>query len=310
MKINIAAILLACIAWTAPAAAQTDLGYLQREHCSKLLSESGKKRPPLHYRAQKDYFLQNGSVFAPGHKAKLKNPGSIDDFLVVEDRLWTAGSKGLQEWNFEGELLAGYAYPDQMDRGKNRPRGFYHDRDKNLLALASGGLGLALFDLEKRKFFGRDPLNTRNGDGHSSAATDVVGDGFGTYFISMTGTSEGGFNGILVYDSNSKQILNRAEYNKYRAGVVYPLAKIYVGGNKIFLNNGGWIHAFERETLERDKKIRPRWLAIEYWQNGERSFPMIEGDLVIGQRGIMGCGVYMDHERPVLKAQAFSTPIR
>lgn len=281
---------------------------VDRDHCQEVYVQSNGqelRNPLLHFQNESgDFFLQRklneGALQYQLSKAQGEiwlRARKIRDFFVHENKVWTVGSDGLQVWNeTSGELEASFPIA---------ARAMELDAQNNLAFLASGRKGLAAFDLANRRLLSTDPLNTRNDNGHLSAAVSVAKSEEGLLYIAMTGNSEDGFNGVLVYDPATKTIINKAEYNERRAGVVFPFASIYSRGDMVFLNNGGWIHSFETETLKRKRKVMPRWLAIEHRHYNWRSYVMMQGDLLFSDGKVMGCGSFMDHNQNQLKARLF-----
>lgn len=290
------------------AGAQIINDQIDRDHCREVyVQQNGQelRNPLLHFQNESgDFFLQR-KLGESGLQYQLSGAQGetwlkarkVRDFFVHENKLWTVGSDGLQVWKeTSGELIASYPIS---------ARAMELDAQNNLAFLASGSKGLAAFDLANARLLSIDPLNTRNDNGHRSAAVSVVKSEEGLLYIAMTGNSEDGFNGVLVYDPVTKTILNKAEYNERRAGVVFPFASIYAREGMVYLNNGGWIHSFDTDTLKRKRKVMPRWLAIEHRHDNWRSYVMMQGDLFFSGGKVMGCGSFMDHNQNQLKARLF-----
>ena len=128
-----------------------------------------------------------------------------------------------------------------------------------------------------------------------------------------------GFEGIAVYNASSK-VSSQDGYDKRRSGNVGYDTKIYQRGESVFLNNGGWIHAFLTKNILRYRTLKAKWLPIAEdvetpdhrgKLNKLRKYRMIKGDFIFKDNQIMGCTQYMEKvdglKKPLTKAKvAFS----
>lgn len=299
----------------AAAGAQTDLDSLNKNHCQHTLIHSDDGRTltnaPLHHNGSmlQRKVIEGRLSYELRTQEKTSvlkdHPGKIRDFVIAKDHLWTVGDQGLRRYSLDGELLSVFAHPQWRKSFQHLPRGLYHHPETSLFYIPSGKSGMVVFSGDESGFLKTEPLNIINEDGHRSAAVAVDGDGRDTLYIAMTATSEKGFDGVLTYDIPSKRILNRAEY-KRRAGVVFPYASLFYSEDKVFLNNGGWIHAFHVSDLATDSEVMPKWLAMAHGQGRDRQFVMTAGDLIVQGRDILGCGTHMNLATRKLESRAFS----
>jgi len=123
----------------------------------------------------------------------------------------------------------------------------------------------------------------------------------------MTGNTEKGFNGVIVFDPQTNQLVSSSEYNRRTAGVIDPYASIYELNGVITLNNGGWIHHVKKSELLTKKVIKPTWQALPHQQNNYQQYVMIEGDLIFEDGQIKGCGKIYDRNSGQLTGMAVST---
>tara|TARA_R110002072_G_scaffold64203_2_gene159278 strand:+ start:125341 stop:126279 length:939 start_codon:yes stop_codon:yes gene_type:complete len=206
---------------------------------------------------------------------------SVRDFISFDGNFYLATSMGLLKFSHEGEYLSNLLSSNLRGIAK----------EEGTLFLMAGREGLIAFDLQTSKILYKHSLNTSNDNGHLSASVAVTQD-TKHLFILMTGNSERGFNGILTFDKSSRRILNAAEYNKRKVGVIFPYAQIYNQDDSLYLNNGGWIHQVNKQKLSGNKKITPKWLAIKYSDNTYPQYIMLNGDLIFQDQEILGCGKF------------------
>ena len=297
--------------FTSQAFSKVDLNWLNQNYCSKLIeagAQSGyyKINDVLHYKTnQEDYFLQrtNGK-YSLSNLSLSPNPAPVRDFVVVEDKVYLATSKGLFEYDLlTGKLLAQVNRPEPH----TAPRGLYFQASTNRLYMANEAMGLSFFDLATRKIVFVDDLQSVNSNGQQSLSIAVVGDNEDHLFIAMTGNTEKGFNGVIVFDPQTNQLVSSSEYNRRTAGVIDPYASIYELNGVITLNNGGWIHHVKKSELLTKKVIKPTWQALPHQQNNYQQYVMIEGDLIFEDGQIKGCGKIYDRNSGQLTGMAVST---
>ncbi len=300
--------------------------------CSNILV---KKRSPGFYRVHKPltyenegnhYFINKNKFFSLHQNGGEKNIHFIldehtTDFFVKENSLWTLGNNLTERDLITGQIKNIYTTAPKalIKLANSRAKSFHLLEDK--VYIAHGNLGLIVFDLSARKFIHTDKINTKNGGGFSSEAVSVSGESHSQLFIAMSSWHKG-FDGITVYDATSKKIIHKMAYDKRRSGNVGPNTKIYQKGESVFLNNGGWIHAFSTKNILRYRKLRASWLPIAEEEEtigrhgGSeklKKYRMIEGDLIFANNQIMGCTTYKKKaegfNRPVTKSKAVSFQI-
>ncbi|MBC75718.1 MAG: hypothetical protein CME64_06860 [Halobacteriovoraceae bacterium] len=291
--------------------AHVDLEKLNKNHCDHTINKEGTiVTPPLFFEKSALQRKNNQYEFRLNSEAHILKgtTGTIKDFIIAHNHLWTVGNAGLRQFDLEGNLVKVFAHTSWQQSRHNLPRSVYFNKRNDTLYMASGKVGLVAFNLTDQRFMDTNSLNVVNENGHLSAAVAVVGDGEDTLYIAMTGNSEKGFNGVLTYSISKKQITNKAEYNKRRAGVIFPYASIYLNSDKVILNNGGWIHSLKLNQVQNRTKVKPRWHAIEYRLDDVRKFVMMAGDLIFHDDQVLGCGRYFQNNGKV-NYKAFKTRI-
>lgn len=298
-----------------PLFAKVDLDWLNQNFCSKLIEQGPqtgyyKVNDLLHFNFnQDDYFIQKimGQYtlsFGEQSLSLVPNPASVRDFVISDDKIYLATSKGLFEYDFlTGKMLGQLNRPEPH----TAPRGLYLHASTNRLYMANETMGISYFDLTSRKFFLVDDLQSVNANGDQSLSIAIVGDKEDHLFVALTGNTEKGFNGVIVFDPQSNQIVSSSEYNRRTAGVIDPYASIYEMNGTVTLNNGGWIHHLKKSDLLKKKVIKPIWQAIAHQQGTYQQFIMIEGDLIFENNEIMGCGKIYDRTNDILVGMAATT---
>jgi len=278
-----------------------DPGLFEADQCTRMyrrLSRNGFYRlsPPLTYvtTGQRSYlqrvFLNNEwfHLFSDnGLEEVLGGLNNVRDYLIFEDRIWLLDEFHLYEFSLEGRRIGKYTYSKRADR-REKPRGLF--RAGNDLYISSGRLGLIAFNLRTGKFRPIHNLNTEQEDGGKSLAVSVTGDDKKLYIL-MTGNTENAFNGIVTYDLQKRDMVQTSPYNRRRHGVISPNARIYSQGDSLFINNGGWIHRFEKKELNNRRTPAPKWLSIRTQNDGRQSFLMIRGDFIFDGDQIHGCAM-------------------
>ena len=305
---------------------------LNESLCSNILA---KKRSPGFYRVHKPltyenegthYFINKNKFFSLHQDGGDKNihfplDENTVDFFVKENSLWTLGNNLTERDLITGQIKNKYTTAPKalMKLAHATAKSFHVLEDK--IYIAHGNLGLVVFDLSAREFIHTDKINTKNGRGLPSEAVSVSGESHSQLFIAMSSWHKG-FDGITVYDATSKRVLHKMAYDKRRSGNVGPNAKIYHRGERVYLNNGGWIHAFSTKNILRYRKLRASWLpiaeeveTIDHHGKTKKltKYRMIEGDLIFANGNIMGCTKYKKKEegfnRPVTKSKTVSFKI-
>lgn len=281
-----------------------DPGSFEKNQCGRMfqpLSRNGFFRlsPPLSYvsSGQRSYlqrvFLNNEwfHLFSEnGLEEVLGGLKNVRDYLVYEDRIWLLDDFHLYEFSLEGRRLGKYSYSKTTDR-REKPRGFFRVEDD--LYISSGRLGLIAFNLRSGKFRPVHDLNTLQDDGGKSLAVSITGDKEKLYIL-MTGNTENAFNGIVIFDLKKGDMVKTTPYNRRRHGVISPDARIFSQADSLFINNGGWIHRFEKKDLYNRRAPAPNWLSIRAEYDGRQSFLMIRGDFIFDGNQIHGCAMLDD----------------
>jgi hypothetical protein len=217
-------------------------------------------------------------------KAPMK---SVADFVVVEDHIWVLSGMDLIEFNGRGLELNRYNYLSSGSRHQ-KPTGL--DLRGDELLIAHGEIGLVSFNLISRNFNFISRANTLQDDGKVSKAISVTWQGERAY-VALTGNRQYAFNGVVVIDLKTNEVINAAEYRQSRYGVLDPQARIYSHKGEFYLNNGGWIHRFEEQELLTKEFPKPRWLPIPHQHNNRNMYLRIRGDFVIENDTIYGCAL-------------------
>lgn len=266
----------------------------------KIDRNSFKKNPPLHFLDnQNHYFLQkqtqsgkNGYVFSSHSESSrfdlMLNSESrmIHDFLVKDNVIYLLADYTVYMYDLQsGAEIDSFITLSDVRSYKSHARAMELINDT--LYIAHGSQGLLVFSLSEKKLKYRHSINTLNANGHNSRAESLTVIGRKLYVL-MTASSEKGFDGIVVFDTLSRQILNLGEYKRSK-GVVAPYAKIYHHKGMLYVNNMGWIHQFETKHVEAKRRITPKWLAIRGSNTYGRYYKMITGDLVFTDGQVLGC---------------------
>lgn len=277
----------------------TDVTDLEARFCPDSVEQNGSRLrtfPLFHDKAPEgDYFIQNkwvdgaraAMLFTPNFSAKLPaGARALMDFKIIKESIWLLTRDTLAEFDKEGQLLNLYPIPES---NQIRARGLGYHASLDAIFIAQGRIGLRKFDLNKREFTVKYPLNTINENGHRSSAISVVSHQ-GDLYTLMTGASQKGFNGVVIFDPVSVNIKNKAEYDRRRSGVVGVDARIYVYRDNVVINNSGWIHSISLDDAQNRSRVRPTWSAIAHVQENYQQYIMLSGDLIFNQDEAMGCG--------------------
>jgi len=277
---------------------------------------------PLNYEYEGiQYFLHKNEFFSLNQNtAEKKRRFLVDenaiDFFVQEDSLWTLGEKLIERDLVTGKVKNRYPTGPKGVEKRTKAKGFHYLEGK--VYIAHGSLGIVVFDLSDRKFNYVNSVNTKNSRGYISNAVSVSGDSPSNLFIAMSSWKKG-FEGITVYDASSNRVIHNMAYDKRNSGNVGPDAKIYHKGESVFLNNGGWIHAFKTKNILRYNSLKASWLPIVEEINISshhgapkklKKYRMIKGDFIFANNQILGCTVFKNKEegfeRPISKGKAVS----
>lgn len=224
--------------------------------------------------------------------------GSLDrpilDIVQHELSIWLLTPNDLVEMNSAGEVLHRYSIDDANVQGRFAST---MARAGNLLVITQGYAGFTGFDMEARKFVWRNVLGGAD-DGYASAVTF---DGANLLIAAAT-SMPNGFTGIITADLSTGAVIKRTRYDVARWGVIGTDVKARMVGEKLLLNNGGWLHLITPAQLAADRSIRPRWVAHTIPRNGDVGphYMMLSGDFLLHDGQVMGCGVYTDSENGTL----------
>lgn len=301
LRLLLSFLLLSMTAWAAISEKQ-----LTNDHCNALQTPgpvTGSRatfyHPLFHdvHEGLGEFFLQRkrgqGSFFyqltTPWGKVRLQNQvDMIFDFVVAEDRVWTVGSEGLKEFDLGGGLVRSYTYQGLDRTPSTQARGVSYHQDLKKLYVSAGKLGLISFDLSSRRFDGQFPISAQLGSWAVASAQNED-----LLFVVMSASSAKGFSGIVVFDTAANRVLSTAGYNTKEAGSVATSSKIYVRGDKTYLNNGGWVHELTTQKIMSESKLSVSWKPIQYTPAiGYKQFIRFEGDFIFVGNSIMGCASY------------------
>ena len=275
-----------------------DINELQAKYCPDSVEQNGARLRtfPLLFDSapEGEYFVQNkmregrrvNILFGPLFETEIKNARAVVDFKVLEDSIYVLTIDTLIELDKDGYPIARYNIPQAY---QSKVKGLAYHAEQQALFLAQGRLGLRKFDLNSKSFTSTYPINTTNDNGHYSSAISVVAFEDDLYVL-MTGASQKGFNGVVIFDPASNTIKNKAAYDRRRSGVVGVDAKIYTYDNQVVINNSGWIHRVSMQDAQSRSTIRPRWQAIAFVQGNYQQYIMLSGDLIFSQDKVLGCG--------------------
>lgn len=209
---------------------------------------------------------------------------SIKSLATLANEVWAVSAHELLQFDMNGHFIASHSINTHPARA-NQARGMC--AQEGVLFLARGRGGVAAFDSTTQKMKWETALNEIK----NSMAINVVANG-NKLFVIMTGTAEGGFNGVATLDAQSGKILQATPYDYRRAGVIYPETPAHMWQDKLVLNNGGWIHVLTEKDLLSSKPVRPRWVAHVVGEGQRQHYMMLRGDFFFENDTLVGCGVY------------------
>jgi hypothetical protein len=237
-------------------------------------------------------YRDQGETLITSHEGSIitSTPESIKGLIQDNISIWALTSTTLVELNSAGEVLESYEIASSQD-----PTGHARSMvkaDRNLV-IARGYGGYMAFNMDERKIIWSNSLENED----SGYGAGISFDGNNLYAAVAT-RIEKGFTGIMKIDPSNGKVLKKSMYDVARSGVISTDAKVKILGDKIILNNGGWIHITLKNQIEEGKKIRPRWLAEVVPQSGEvsRHYLTLEGEFLFHGDFIMGCGAYTAFE--------------
>jgi len=216
----------------------------------------------------------------------LEGMPHVSDFIIKDSLLWVLNQRSLSKFDLDSlKLIEIYPIP-RTDRRQLRARGM--DIYKNKVYIAQGVLGVREFSLDSEEFSKLYPMYTKNKDGRFSEITDLTFDG-DLMYMSLATASPDAFTGVISFNMNTNSIDHLSAYNIPKIGVLGPYSKVYIYGDRIFLNNEGWVHTISINKFKRKKRMTPQWLSHSSEHNGETIYSLIKGDLVFDRNKILGC---------------------
>ncbi|MFP5490120.1 MAG: hypothetical protein ACLGG0_01365 [Bacteriovoracia bacterium] len=209
---------------------------------------------------------------------------SIKSLATLSNEVWAVSAQELLQFDLNGSLIASHSINTHPALA-NQARGM--SAHEGIIFLARGRGGVAAFDSATQKI----KWETRLNEIKNSMAINVVTNGNKLYVI-MTGTAEGGFNGVATLEAQTGKVLQATPYDYRRAGVIYPETPAHMWQDKLVLNNGGWIHVLTEKDLLSSKSVRPRWVAHVVGEGQRQHYMMLRGDFFFENDTLVGCGVY------------------
>lgn len=228
----------------------------------------------------------------------------LSDVTEFEGSIWALGEYEILELDADGVLRE--RHPIVFNPRSNEPRAYDFSLMKGLLLVARGRGGLTAFNPSTRKIQWHTDLSEVQG----SKPIAVAFDGEFAQVV-MTGTREGGFNGIVKVSLENGEVLIQTAYDNRRAGVISPNAKAKWFDNSLVLNNGGWIHVITAKQLAAGRAIKPRWVAVEVGDDMHLHYMMLEGEFFFQGNDLYGCGAYNERNGDEITrvARLFKVPM-
>lgn len=212
-------------------------------------------------------------------------PARLSGVIEFEGSIWALEEYSILELDADG--VERERHPIVFNPTSNEPRAYDFGLMQGLLVVARGSGGLTAFNPQTRKIQWHTELPEVQG----SKPVAIAFDGEFAQVI-MTGTREGGFNGIVKVELNDGKVLEQTAYDIRRAGVISPDAKAKWFNNSLVINNGGWIHIITAKQLAAGKPMKPRWLAVEVGDDMHLHYMMLEGEFFFEGNNLYGCGAY------------------
>ena len=227
---------------------------------------------------------------------------TINAMTEVRDGLWVASLYDLMKIDFQGAVVQKLEY---------NSNGTYSSRILDMVVLNQmiivnrGRAGLFAYDAQSLKLIWQNNLS----DISNGQLVAMTIDGT-TLYLAINNSAQDGFTGVAQYDGLSGQFIKATPYDQTR-GIVGLDVKARFHQGKLYLNNEGWIHVLTKDQLQKEKKLRPRWMANVVAQNGEinQHYVMTIGDFLFEGDELISCGKYIDLENGMftLKSKVFKT---
>lgn len=210
-------------------------------------------------------------------KTIFSSPTRIRSVVVNGEDIWLLSSATILHMKNDGTMIDSF----EMDQSISMTKA------GNLLLVVRGGGTLSAFDMtEKKEIWTNFMSEIQGGD-----AVSVAFDGKNAQVV-FTGNRENGFNGVATVELTGGNVIKQIPYDKSRAGVIAPDAKVRWYNNSLVLNNGGWIHVITADQLAKGKPVKPRWVASALGQGTDRHYMMLSGEFFFEGNTLIGCGLY------------------
>lgn len=226
----------------------------------------------------------------------------METISEVNDGLWVASQYDLLKIDFKGSVNQKFEY---------NPNGAFSTRILDMVSLNQliivnrGKAGLFAYDSQTLNLVWQNNLS----DISNGQLVAMTNDG-NTLLLAFNNSAQEGFTGIAQFDGLSGSFIKATPYDQTR-GIIGLDVKARFHEGKLYLNNEGWIHVLTKDQLQKEKKLRPRWLANVVAQNGEinQHYMMTIGDFLFENDEIVSCGKYIDLENGMftLKSKVFKT---
>lgn len=269
--------------------------------CSTIVQVSGdhiKTSAPSFTDGYASYVLNGSYVISDAAgDIILTSEEKIVSLEKMNETLWVLTPSKLLEVTLHGEVKAEYAT-------NIRHANYGMSVSGSVLLIAKGPGGLSAFDTVSKTF----TWDNRLGGVEFGWPVAVTNEGPVGY-AAVQSAAEGGFTGLLSFDTMTGKILKKAPYH-YKYGVIGidVVAQMYKGN--VVLNNQGWIHLITKAQVNAGKMIRPKWIAHQLPRDGEVNphYMMLEGDFQIEGNELKGCGKYnvMENGDITIKGKHFT----
>ena len=231
-------------------------------------------------------------------------PARLSGVIEFDGSIWALAEYEILELDADGVVRE--RHPIVFNPTDDEPRAYDFAVMNGLFVVARGTGGLTAFNPSTRKI----QWHTEMPEVDGSKPVAVAFDGEFAQVV-MTGTREGGFNGIVKVELNDGKVLTQTAYDNRRAGVISPDAKAKWFNNSLVLNNGGWIHVITAKQLAAGKPMKPRWVAVEVGDDMHLHYMMLEGEFYFEGNNLYGCGAYNERngDQVTRLARLFKVPM-
>lgn len=209
--------------------------------------------------------------------------------LLIQDSIWFLQDDQLVEYSISSDKILGryptYTKPFEV-KLSTRARGFVYAN--GYIYIAHGEFGVVMFDVAARRPY--SVLNAGLMSGSLAGAVEVKEN---TLYLLQGAYHPKGFNGLSLYDLRSGSV-QTVGYPS-RMGVVDPYSStMHANEDYLFVNNSGWIHAFDLKALAAaPQTLSPIWISVVENISTEggnfQKFLMVNGDLVINKKDVVAC---------------------